>query len=396
MKIFTKIQELSKNFFFGTRENLPWEEISEKKTTKMWYFLLFCMFVSIFWTAIYSLSVIEDFFELPKRSNRELENLVNNLNPESENVFSTNYYGYYGNYFDEQEINLEISSAFTRGNVIMNEIKRLDSRLDSLYVQLKNLEVKYSRWNEDYKIALTEKIAGVADEVSEIKNSQNNNRDEVSRVNEEISELKKQILDLKIQNTDTYEILKWELERQQQKYKKDSLIYEISVKLTSLLFVGIIFGILFKIYSNLKTHNSSYTIIFSVATFAYGLILLGLFLNFLWSLIPDSIVNLISQFFQTFEIFLIILQFIWPVVIMWFFGFFVYKIQKRLYSKENVLKRIVIDKKCPNCSNSVDVSKPFCPFCSYELLDKCPHCSQNTIKWLDFCYNCGKKKKEIL
>lgn len=103
------------------------------------------MFVSIFWTAIYSLSVIEDFFELPKRSNRELENLVNNLNPESESVFFTNYYGYYGNYFDEQEINSEISSAFTRGNVIMNEIKELDSRLDSLYVQLKNLEVKYSR-----------------------------------------------------------------------------------------------------------------------------------------------------------------------------------------------------------------------------------------------------------
>ena len=86
-----------------------------------------------------------------------------------------------------------------------------------------------------------------------------------------------------------------------------------------------------------------------------------------------------------------LVQFLWPILIVSIFWFLIYKIQKRIYSKENILKRFVSDKKCPNCWNSVDTTKPFCPLCSHEILVKCHNCQNLTTKWMPYCSNCWKK-----
>ena len=51
------------------------EELSEKQTTKMGYFLLFCMFAAILSTAQWSLSIIQDIPDRPKN----LPYCVNNM-----------------------------------------------------------------------------------------------------------------------------------------------------------------------------------------------------------------------------------------------------------------------------------------------------------------------------
>lgn len=385
MKIIEKIKD-----FLFPKNNLIWEEISERKTTKMWYFLLFCMFICIFYTAINSLSLINDFFEKAKKPNSNLQNIVNTLDFKWENIYSDYYYNS-TSYF-EQEIDEETWKEISKASNIFKKIENLNYEKDIISQKIFEVEEKNRKLQKEYEISLTEKIAWVSDESQKIKDEINQNQKDISDFEIKKTKVEEDIFTLKKENSTLYEKLKTAFEKQNEKYKNDALVYKISVKATSFLFIFVIFLVLFKIYSRLKSKNSSYTIIFSVATFAYGLILVWLFLNFFWSLIPEEFLSLIYDFFETFEIFLLVLQFIWPVLIMWFFGFFVYKIQKKLYSKENILKRILRDKKCPNCSNSIDTSKNFCPFCAYEILETCPHCSEKTVTWVDFCYNCWKKK----
>lgn len=44
---------------------IAWEELSEKQTTKLWYFLLFCMFFAIITSAQWTLSIIKDIPDKP-------------------------------------------------------------------------------------------------------------------------------------------------------------------------------------------------------------------------------------------------------------------------------------------------------------------------------------------
>jgi predicted amidophosphoribosyltransferase len=86
-----------------------------------------------------------------------------------------------------------------------------------------------------------------------------------------------------------------------------------------------------------------------------------------------------------------LVQFLWPLFIVAIFWFLVYRIQKRLYSPSNILKRFLSDKGCPSCWNSVDFTKPFCPICSHEIQNHCPKCNELTIKWMPYCSSCGSK-----
>ncbi|MBX9808802.1 zinc ribbon domain-containing protein, partial [Candidatus Gracilibacteria bacterium] len=152
----------------------------------------------------------------------------------------------------------------------------------------------------------------------------------------------------------------------------------------------ITFWLLYRFYVRYKLQNSPHTIIFSVATFAYGLILLQLLLFFLWDIIPHTILEYLLGWISIFTPLLFLVQFLWPVIVIGVFGFLVYRIQKRLYSPENILKRFVTDKSCPHCGNAVDMTKPFCPLCSHEIHIHCPHCNELTMKGMPYCSHCGK------
>ena len=111
---------------------------------------------------------------------------------------------------------------------------------------------------------------------------------------------------------------------------------------------------------------------------------------FLWDIIPHKFLNWLLGIISLFTPLLYLVQFLWPVVIVAIFGYLVYRIQKRLYSPQNVIKRFVTDKKCPSCGNAVDMAKPFCPLCAHEIHIHCPHCHELTMKGMPYCSCCGK------
>jgi rRNA maturation protein Nop10 len=115
---------------------------------------------------------------------------------------------------------------------------------------------------------------------------------------------------------------------------------------------------------------------------------------FLWEIIPHRFLEWLLGIISLFTPLLFLVQFLWPVIIVAVFGFLVYRIQKRLYSPQNIIKRFVTDKKCPNCGNAVDMTKPFCPLCSHEIHIHCPHCHELTMKGMPYCSNCGTKLPE--
>ncbi len=174
-------------------------------------------------------------------------------------------------------------------------------------------------------------------------------------------------------------------------YRSAYLKYRLIIAVLSFIFGLLVFGILYRFYVRQKLLNSPQTIIFSVATFAYGLVVIQIALLFLWDIIPHKFLELLLGWISIFTPLLFLVQFLWPVLIIAIFGFLVYRIQKRLYSPENILKRFVTDKKCPNCGNSVDMAKPFCPLCSHEIHIHCPHCHELTLKGMPYCSNCGGK-----
>lgn len=369
-------------------QNISPEEISEKKTTKMWNFLLFCMFLAMISTSFWSLNIISDILDRPERPSYELQKIVDILDKEGKNDYISDYE--INNEIDFSDENLQ--KNFEKAKIILKNLGEISSEKNNFETEIINTQYHLKNLEQDYELALTEKIANVSDNIDKIKEKIDFEKEKIKNLDLKISELDKKIFSIKSENFELYEIFFKENENQLKKYEKDYLIFKLTRAILSLLFVLTFFLIFNYFYVKHKIKNSPFTIIFSVASFAYSLVLLYLMLNFLWEIIPESLLDLIFKFFENFSFIWYFLQFLWPIFIVWFFGFFVYKIQKRIYSKENILKRIIKDKKCPNCGSDVDITKPFCCICGNEILEKCENCGDLTIKWMKYCYNCWKEK----
>jgi len=69
---------------------VAWEDISEKQTSKLGYFLLFCMFWAIMSSAQWTLSIIEGIPTVPTNSPYCISNIINTFDEKN----NTDYYSY--------------------------------------------------------------------------------------------------------------------------------------------------------------------------------------------------------------------------------------------------------------------------------------------------------------
>lgn len=99
-------------------------------------------------------------------------------------------------------------------------------------------------------------------------------------------------------------------------YDRAVLVYRMIIALLSLLFSGLVFVVLYRMYVRRKINNSPHTIIFSVATFAYGIVLLQVLLTFLWEIIPHTFLNWLLGILSFFTPILYLIQFLWPIIIV--------------------------------------------------------------------------------
>lgn len=372
---------------------VAWEELSEKQTTKLWYFLLYCMFFAILATWQWSLSIIKSIPTAPQQVPSCIHEVLQVL---SSDIDTSSYY-YWGSYWcilTTEYPQYDFTQSYNKLQPIAEEINRLKKQLQDYKNQRNSLQQYKNNTQADYNTSLTEKIAGENSGVFD----NNTLRDDLSIKRRELANAESGIISTESQirtilqaNSKEIEVLKGLVKVAQDDYQKAYLIYRLITAILSFTFALLVFFTLYHFYVKQKTKNSPYTVIFSVATFAYGLIVLQVFLLFLWDIIPHEFFNVIFRFLKNLTFIVYILQFLWPIIIVWVFWFLVYKIQKRLYSPENILKRFIADKKCPNCGNAVDFTKPFCPLCSHEIQIHCKECNSYTVKGMNFCSSCGKK-----
>ena len=380
------------------KTSVAWEEITEKKTTTLGKFLLFCMFVAILVSAQWTLEIINKIPKEPDTIPNCIKNILYKFEADDKEneKYSYNYGEYWRNDCDLSSENpkfnfekeyWELSWAYENLNNITEEISNLES---------KKYRLEKEKWNsrEDYDTSLTEKIAWENSwlyDKNKIQEEIKNSKAEVEQIDKKLKDLETEKNKIISENKAKISELKAVYEKAQSDYEHSYLMYKLYISLLSFIFSISVFLVLYKLYVNKKSKNSPYTIIFSVATFAYGLMLLEVTLLFISYITPWTIKQLIYEFFVNFKPIMYLVQFLWPILIVSIFWFLIYKIQKRIYSKENILKRFVSDKKCPNCWNSVDTTKPFCPLCSHEILVKCHNCQNLTTKWMPYCSNCWKK-----
>ena len=382
--------------------NLAWEELSEKQTTKLWYFLLYCMFWAIIMSAQWSLSIIKWIPSIPQNVPYCIENIVSVFDVKN-NINENNSYYYWWNFIYDNNtcsnlISTNPSFDFTSDyNKLLDPFKKISdyrNKIQTAESTKSSLEYTQNNTKQDYNTSLTEKIANENSGIynkNQIQNDIKNNNSEISALENQITDYKAKISEINSQYKTDVENLITKINKTNEDYYTAYLIYRIYVAILSFLFSIVIFLVLYKIYVKQKIKNSPNTIIFSVATFAYWLILLQVASLFIWDIIPHKLLKLIEELFTLFTPLVYIVQFIWPVLIIAIFWFLVYRIQKRLYSPENILKRFITDKKCPKCWNWVDFTKPFCPLCSNEIQIHCPSCKELTLKWMPFCSNCWTK-----
>lgn len=272
------------------------------------------------------------------------------------------------------------------------EIRSVFQEREPIQAQIDRIEGVVNTQRDQYNTALEEKEAAVkpvynpADTAATLAASEESLQPllkEVAKYNTEIAALRKE-------NTESITALKAKVKAIGMAYDTAYRWWTLKVDLLSFLFVGLVFSLLYALYSRFKKDNSPHTIIFTVATFAYGVLLLQVVLVGIWDLIPHIFIEKLINFLRNFSPILYLLQFLIPLFLVIVFGWLVYRIQRRLFSRENILKRIVADRRCPHCHNTIDIDKPFCPLCDYEIQIACPSCHKLTIKGMPFCSNCGK------
>lgn len=383
-------------------QSIAGEELSEKQTTKMGYFLLICMFFAIISTAQWTLSIIKDIPDRPTRVPLCASSLLAAFDLNNTAYSSNNYNSYMYEYSYGGYNNCALTSTTNPEFDLTDEYNILQPQyeiLQSNYQELSRLEsernkLQYQQGSnrEDYNTSIYEGTAGEGDPIydgNQIRSDIMSNRELLSRIESQIQDLERDISNIKTQNSSKVSLLQSKYDKAESVYYRANLFYRMKIALLSLFFAGSVFMVLYRLYVRRKIENSPHTIIFSVATFAYWLVFLQILLMFLWDIIPHKFLEWLLGIISLFTPLLYLVQFLWPIIIVAIFGFLVYRIQKRLYSPSNVLKRFVMDKKCPNCGNAVDMTRPFCPLCSHEIHIHCPHCHELTMKGMPYCSSCG-------
>lgn len=370
---------------------LAGEELSEKQTTKLGYFLLYCMFGAIMASAQWTLSIIKDIPTVPTSVPNCIVRVIDTFGIEHDS-YDRNGYDYYYNDYTVDEANCPLTASHPafdltkEYNALKEPYARIledEEALRKLQSEKDTLEYTQNATQKEYDTALTEKIAEEDAQVydaQEIKTDLRTSRAQMATLNAQIAQNTSSILSLKSQYQSQAMTLKEKADTINEEYRIAYLLYKLYIALLSFAFSLSVFFVLYKIYIRQKIKNSPHTVIFSVATFAYGLIVIQVAGLLCWDLIPHTVLEALLDLLRNFSAVLYLVQFLWPLIIVAIFGYLVFRIQKRLYSPQNILKRFVADKKCPHCGNGVDITKPFCPLCAHEIQVRCGACHEFTLK----------------
>jgi hypothetical protein len=309
---------------------LPGEELSEKQTTKMGYFLLYCMFAAIMASAQWTLSIINDIPTVPTSVPNCIVRVIDTFGIKHTDYESRGYDGYYyadSSYTYEADDCLltasyppfDFTTEYTALKGAYASILQYEESIRKLESDKSSLEYTQNNTQKDYNTALTEKIAEEDSQVyntQEVKTNLRTSRAQIATLASQIAQNKASIQSLKSQNQSAAMALKEKADEADSDYRTAYLLYKLYIALLSFAFSLTVFTILYKMYVKQKIKNSPHTVIFSVATFAYGLIVIQVAGLLCWDLIPHTVLEALLDFLKNFSAVLYLVQFLWPLIIV--------------------------------------------------------------------------------
>ena len=270
-----------------------YEEISERKTSKLGYILLIIMVIFVIGVGE---TIFSDLKKIPERpispSNCVLSSITN-----LENLTHLNCPSYRD--FNEVDKKFGLDSKFNNIKSDLQQISSVNENISSNEREIRNLENSIQRLNKDYDLSLQEKMAGedaVMDK-SEIKYQITNSRSQIGSLQNNNSLLKNQRNSVISQISSSVKSLKQSYEEAYDHYLTVSARYKFKVFLLTLVFVLPFFIFSVHFYLKLKRKDSPYTIILTALTTAFSILFLQVIGVFLYDILPKEWLSRIFKFF---------------------------------------------------------------------------------------------------
>lgn len=364
-----------------------YEEISEKKTSKLGYILLIIMVIFVIGVGE---TIFSDLKKIPERPISPSHCILSSItNLENFDYLSCPSYSGY----NEVDKKFGLDTKFNNIKPELQKISSLNENINSNEREIRNLESSIQRLNKDYDLSLQEKMAdenAIMDK-SGIKYQITNSRSQISSLNSNNASLKNQRNSVISQITSSIKSLEQSYDEAHDHYLTVSAWYKFKIFLLTLVFVLPFFILSIYFYLKLKRKDSPYTIILTALTTAFSILFLQVIGVFLYDILPKEWLGRIFKFFLDVPFLRYIIYYGSVILVIGLFGGIVYYIQKKVFDPIKVAVRRLKDKKCPGCSFVLDSDHNFCPNCGLQLKEKCGNCGNLKIRYLAHCPNCGKE-----
>jgi hypothetical protein len=364
-----------------------YEEISEKKTSKLGYILLIIMVIFVIGVGETIFSDLKKIPERPTSPSRCISSSIANL----ENLDYSNCPSYNG--YNEVDKKFGLDTKFNNIKPELQKIFSLNENINSNEREIRNLENSIQRLNKDYDLSLQEKMAdeNTIMDKSGIKYQITNSRSQINSLNSHNTSLKNQRNSVISQITSSVKSLEQSYNEANEHYLTTSAWYKFKIFLLTLVFVLPFFILSIYFYLRLKRKDSPYTIILTALATAFSILFLQVIGVFLYDILPKEWLSRIFKFFLDVPFLRYIIYYGSVFLVIGLFGGIVYYIQKKVFDPAKVAVRRLKDKKCPRCSFILDSDHNFCPNCGLQLKEKCGNCGNPKIRYLAHCPNCGKE-----
>ena len=365
-----------------------YEGISEKKTSKLGYILLFIMGCFLFGVGE---TIFSDLSRIPEKPivPSYCISSITQQNIENLSYLRCNR----AVRFNAIDKSFGLDTAYESIKPILEKIIAVNSSLLNLRNQARSNQQNLERLGREYDLGLQEKMAGEVGIINKkvaqnaylgSKNAFSNIEERQKRLESErtsyVSEIKKPL-----------EALKEKYKAAQDHYKTVKAWYNLKVFVLTLIFILPFFSASVYYYLKFKRKNSPYTIILTAITTVSGILFLQVVGTFLYQILPKAFLTFLFGWIFEFAFLRYILYYGSVAVIIGIFGGLVYYIQKKVYSPKAVAIRRLKDGKCPGCSFPVNLHSKFCPDCGLQLKEECGHCTHLKIRYLAHCPTCGKE-----
>lgn len=375
--------DFNKQSFTG-KTSEEYEEISEKKTSKLGYILLIIM--SVFIIGI-SQTIFSDLEKIPERPISPSSCISSFKDP----GYLLKLYYVPRCYFNEVDKKFNLDIKYSRISNAISKIAELNNEISINSSQISANESKIRNLNKEYDLSLQEKIANeeaIMDKPN-IKSNITTKRSEISVLSNKNSSLETQRDSHIAQITTQVNDLTQSYDEAYEYYLDKNAYYRLKLFLLTLAFILPFFIISAFFYFRSKKKNSPYTIILTAIFGSCSILFLQVVMIFLYDVLPKRWLERIFKFFMEVPFLRYIIYYGSVILIIALFGGLVYFIQKKVFSPEKVAIRRLKENKCPGCSFALNSEQNYCPKCGQQIKEKCGNCNNLKIRYLPHCPHCG-------